>query len=262
MKQIRGSIAVLMLNVILLLSGCSAIEVSPHPKNLLSSEIVSPPSTRTDSDAPYSAWVQLGPSGIAITRAIVLAPSPNESPSCPFIELLWRGVKITEQMSVRAKPYYAPSEGTATSFQALVCEFPIPTGTTFVSVGGTALPLPKPNPQTIVVIGDTGCRITAWMQQACNEPNRWPFATVAAEAAALTPDLVIHVGDYHYRHTPCPSGGQGCEGSPYGYNWASWDADFFRPAAPLLAQAPWVFIRGNHEMCGRASHGRTSCGEA
>ncbi len=34
-----------------------------------------------------------------------------------------------------------------------------------------------------------------------------------------------------------------------------WQADFFRPAAPLLAAAPWLFVRGNHESCGRAGLG-------
>ena len=43
----------------------------------------------------------------------------------------------------------------------------------------------------------------------------------------------------------------GCEGSPHGDNWATWDADFFTPAASLLGAAPWVFMRGNHETCNR-----------
>ncbi|MBV9902959.1 MAG: metallophosphoesterase, partial [Alphaproteobacteria bacterium] len=68
-------------------------------------------------------------------------------------------------------------------------------------------------------------------------------------------DLVIHLGDYHYRETACPAGNAGCAGSPWGYNGAVWDADFFAPAAPLLAAAPWVVIRGNHEDCQRAGAG-------
>lgn len=40
-----------------------------------------------------------------------------------------------------------------------------------------------------------------------------------------------------------------------GYGWDSWKADFFDPAAPLLAAAPWVFLRGNHEECMRAGQG-------
>ena len=43
--------------------------------------------------------------------------------------------------------------------------------------------------------------------------------------------------------------------SPWGYGWDAWDADFFAPAAPLLAAAPWVAARGNHESCTRAGQG-------
>src|SRR5262249_29595616 len=67
--------------------------------------------------------------------------------------------------------------------------------------------------------------------------------------------LVIHVGDYHYRETPCPPSRPGCAGSPHGDNWAVWQKDFFDPAAPLLAAAPWVLVRGNHELCSRGGHG-------
>jgi len=107
----------------------------------------------------------------------------------------------------------------------------------------------------VVVIGDTGCRLKGSYVQACNDPVAWPFATVARLAAARNPDLVIHVGDYHYRETPCPADQPGCAGSPYGDNWAVWQKDFFDPAAPLLAAAPWVLVRGNHELCSRGGHG-------
>ena len=81
------------------------------------------------------------------------------------------------------------------------------------------------------------------------------FPSVAAAAAKLKPDLVMHVGDYLYREEPCPPGNAGCAGSPSGDNWPSWNADFFAPAAPLLAAAPWVILRGNHEDCQRAGLG-------
>src|SRR5262249_10305959 len=48
---------------------------------------------------------------------------------------------------------------------------------------------------------------------------------------------------------------KGCKGSPYGDNWATWKADFFKPAAPLLVAAPWIATRGNHESCKRAGDG-------
>jgi hypothetical protein len=66
---------------------------------------------------------------------------------------------------------------------------------------------------------------------------------------------VIHVGDYHYRESPCPPGQVGCAGSPWGYGWDAWEADFFAPARTLLEAAPWIVVRGNHESCNRAGQG-------
>ena len=85
------------------------------------------------------------------------------------------------------------------------------------------------------MIGDSGCRIKVSdnVFQNCNDAATWPFATVAATAAAAAPDLVIHVGDYHYRENACPPGNVGCAGSPWGYGWDSWEADLFAPAAKL-----------------------------
>ena len=105
------------------------------------------------------------------------------------------------------------------------------------------------------MLGDTGCRIKGATLQACNDPAQWPFPQVAAAAASLKPDLVIHVGDYLYRESACPPGNQGCAGSPWGDNWTTWQADFFTPAQPLLAAAPIVLARGNHEDCKRAGPG-------
>ena len=85
--------------------------------------------------------------------------------------------------------------------------------------------------------------------------SQWPFASVAASAADWDPDLIIHVGDYLYRESPCPADNAGCAGSPYGDTWATWNADFFEPAAPLLDAAPWILVRGNHEDCSREGTG-------
>jgi hypothetical protein len=84
--------------------------------------------------------------------------------------------------------------------------------------------------------------------------GQWPFAAIAAAAARENPDLVIHVGDYHYRESACPQD-QPCANSAWGYGWDAWNADFFVPARPLLQAAPWVVVRGNHEECARAGQG-------
>ncbi len=137
----------------------------------------------------------------------------------------------------------------------LVCSAAIPAGTKHAAVEGNPLPLPPADPQRILVLGDTGCRIKGSYLQACNDPVAWPFAGLAKAAAAMKPDLVLHLGDYLYRESPCPEGNKGCAGSPYGDNWDSWNADFFAPAAPLLAAAPWIIVRGNHEDCNRSGPG-------
>jgi hypothetical protein len=114
---------------------------------------------------------------------------------------------------------------------------------------------PRARPERLVILGDSGCRLKGSFVQNCRDPGGWPFARVAALAAARNPDLVIHVGDYYYRETPCPPGNEGCAGSPYGDRWATWKAELFDPAAALLAAAPWVFARGNHEDCKRGAGG-------
>ena len=79
---------------------------------------------------------------------------------------------------------------------------------------------------------------------------------MAAHAAAVKPDLLIHVGDYLYREDMCPLDSQAkCGGTATGDNWLTWNADFFAPAAKLLASAPWAVSRGNHEDCQRAWRG-------
>ena len=135
-----------------------------------------------------------------------------------------------------------------------ICAIRPPRGATHLSIGDRMLPLPHDAPNRIVIIGDTGCRIQGLDAQSCNDPQSWPFPAVAAQAAREAPDLVIHVGDYYYRENACPLTGR-CGGSPFGDHWPTWRAEFFDPAAPLLARAPMVFVRGNHEECRRGGTG-------
>lgn len=204
-------------------------------------------------------WLQIAPGGHVLARTVTSA-------GCPTIKVDGK----SSTMSARA----AASSSAPPPGQRLVCETDV-TGASKVSIAGTALKMPPKKAKRIVVLGDTGCRIkvagqvdsTADMDhddsttaagkakvQDCN--TDWPFKTVADSAAASQPDLVIHVGDYIYRESPCPSGDKKeCGGSPSGDNWSTWNADFFTPAKKLLAAAPWVFVRGNHEICKRVGKG-------
>jgi hypothetical protein len=187
------------------------------------------------AEAADSAWVQATTSGFE-ARIVTTAAA------CPMLHT----DKGETAMVVRA---------TASANFPLICAAAIPAGASHANIAGTALPLPVAAPQRILVLGDTGCRIKGSALQACNDPVKWPFPQLAAAAAALKPDLVVHVGDYLYRESACPLGNQGCAGSPWGDNWITWQADFYTPAAPLLAAAPIVLARGNHEECERAGPG-------
>ena len=202
-----------------------------------------------------SSWVVLGEQGQAQARAITGAPF------CP--SLTQDGV--TQRMSVRAAAGTMAQRTTASkdadsnpsAFPVLTCEAPLKADVQAASIDGVALPLPKANPQKIIVIGDTGCRMKKADNyfQDCNDNAKWAFQEVIKTAVRFQPDLVIHVGDYHYRENACANGNANCAGSPWGYGWDTWRADFFAPAAPLLAAAPWVMVRGNHESCLRAGQG-------
>ncbi len=201
------------------------------------------------------AYMLLGPDGARIARAV------TSDARCPTMLVDGQA----RSMSVRAPIETVAQRPTASDpalskpsiFAVTTCEGLVSANTLSVSVGGQPLPLPPPVIRRIVVIGDTGCRIKAsdGAFQACKDPKAYPFAQVAASAAAWKPDLVIHVGDYLYRETACPADKAGCADSPWGYGSDAWRADFLDPAAPLMAAAPLALARGNHESCNRAGQG-------
>ena len=228
------------------------------------------------SNQVAAAWVELtGPNGsngltgnVAIARAITeySAPDGGANP-CPTIAIngaapVAMNLRAAGTTSLAVRSVNTPPAKPAL-FPVSSCEYQLPSGATSAVVAGRSLPLPKATPTKIVVLGDTGCRLQNGNgTQSCNDPNPngtdtpYPFAAVAALAAAQNPDLVLHVGDYAYRDNPCPAGqGYNCGGSPWGFGWDTWQADLFAPGAPLLAAAPWIMTRGNHEQCNRAGQG-------
>jgi hypothetical protein len=208
----------------------------------------------TPESALQSAFVILGEDGAPIARAI------TTTQACPVIEIDGKPSPMAVRSPWGAIPLRTGDDGKArpapaASSAVLSCEAALPAGVAKVSVAGQALPLPKAEYRRIVVIGDTGCRLKGKEFQDCNDPVGYPFAHVAASAAAWQPDLVVHVGDFHYREDPCPAARSGCAGSPWGYGWEVWNADFFAPASTLLRAAPWIVARGNHESCVRGGQG-------
>lgn len=209
--------------------------------------VFAPAQTGSNAKPAAVAWTQMvgdahtvpdpSPAGHLVVRAI------TAEKTCP--EATTDGARLA--MEVR--------EPASASFPVTTCQATPPSGAHTIAVGGTALSTTPSRLQRIIVIGDTGCRLKGALTQDCNDVRRWPFPLVAAHAAAKHPDLVIHVGDYYYRESPCPAGDAGCAGSPHGDKWPSWDADFFAPVSPMLTAAPWIFVRGNHEQCGRGADG-------
>jgi hypothetical protein len=192
------------------------------------------------ADMP-GAWVELTADGGLDVRAIT-APGA----ACPKV--------VADGATLPSTPRGQPDQPDG-AYPVQLCVAHATAQVRSLTVDGLAAPVLPPTIKRVVIIGDTGCRLKGQFVQDCNDPAQWPFATVARLAAARHPDLVLHVGDYHYRETPCPAGRPGCAGSPYGDNWAVWQKDFFNPAAPLLAAAPWVLTRGNHELCNRGGRG-------
>ena len=202
-----------------------------------------------------STYVVLGENGTAVARAI------TTDAQCPMIQFDGRSVRMNLRAAPGSEPlrptHSAPADSKPSDFPVRVCEKAIPPDTRQAKIGELSLPLPKHEIDRIVVIGDTGCRLKKSdnAYQACNNPDLYPFAKVAATAASWKPDLVVHVGDYEYRENKCPANNPGCAGSPWGYGWDTWQADFFKPGAALLKAAPWALVRGNHESCSRAGQG-------
>jgi hypothetical protein len=193
--------------------------------------------TSATAQEPVAAWVQHVPGWVQV-RAVV-------SGGCPVVEI--DGTPVA--MRVRSEP--------SELHPSAVCVAEVPQGARGIDLNGVELPVPGGTPQRIAITGDTGCRVSArrgaW--QACRNAALWPFARIAESIAAWQPDLIIHAGDYIYRDAPCPRQNRGCSGTPFGDSQATWKADFLTPAAPMLAAAPMLFARGNHEDCGRAGRG-------
>jgi hypothetical protein len=185
--------------------------------------------------AADSVWVQYAPDGPHV-RAIV-ASGP-----CPALLIGTTATPLAE----RASP--------SPAFPDTVCDLALPPHATGAHVDGVTLPPIPHAPSTIAFFGDTGCRLKGDEVQACNDGTAWPFPAIAKDIAAAHPDLVVHVGDYYYRESPCPSTVD-CANSPHGDLAASWNADYFAPMAPLFAVAPIVNARGNHEDCVRSPLG-------
>jgi len=268
--MVRGPLARRAAGVILLATLAACRSTAP----------VAPPAV--GSTAVHAAYLLLveGPdrSTIPLARAIV-----DAGEACP--ELVGTVPDGEHTLVIATAPRRNPH-----GFEVRVCEAVVPFGSTF-AVSGSKFALPaarRETPRRVVVLGDSGCEPSDQGGCTGTDPAEWPLTAFAAAAAGGSPDLVLHLGDYNYRGTPIhfqgTVGGKPVEGQ-YNYDagdgapasercelaaayysqnasgssdpdvWQNWWLDFFQPAAPLLAAAPWVAARGNHELCSRAGPG-------
>ena len=184
-----------------------------------------------------ASWVQYTVNGVEV-RSVVKGDCPNLTVDGQAVAMLRR-----------AEP--TPKHNDT------VCSAVLEEGVSTVYVNNIELPVPVNSPKKILIIGDTGCRVSSGhgLYQACNNSSEWPFKRLAKSAASFSPDLIIYTGDYIYREAPCPKGNSGCEKTPYGDNLPTWKADWLLPANPLHTIAPMILTRGNHETCSRAGQG-------
>ena len=234
----------------------------------------------------YGSYVILGqtPAGdnVAIARTVI-----QSNLTCPTVSAINNGSgnsTTPQNMITRDNP---------TQFPVMVCESLIGFDQAYqlnFADKAIALAVAKSNPQNIQVFGDTGCKTS---DCALGDPAE-PFKSLADSGAEAKPDLVLHMGDYNYRgtggqialtiknakgeleqapqwtydagdsltasdHCGQQAGGPFYSQSAVNANrpdsWQYWLNDLFMSSGELMAAAPWIVSRGNHELCSRAGPG-------
>ncbi len=230
----------------------------------------------------YGSYVILGqtPTGdnVAIARTVI-----DSNLTCPTVSAVGSS----------ASPVNMITRDNPTQFPVMVCEALIGFDQAYqlnFADKAIALAVAKSNPQNIQVFGDTGCKTA---ECALGQPAN-PFQSLANDGAKAKPDLVLHMGDYNYRgtggqialtmqnskgelaqtpqwtydagdslsasdHCGQQTGGPFYSQSAVNGNrpdsWQYWQNDLFMSSSELMAAAPWIVSRGNHELCSRAGPG-------
>lgn len=242
------------------------------------------PSPQVATAAPTSA-AAAAPAP-ALAAYVLLVESP-EHRAVPFARVIVAAGQPCPELVGAREPIAMSKRGNPHGFTVDVCEAEVPFEQAF-AVGTSSFTIPAAHRvvRRVAVVGDTGCKPKDQSGCTLDDPA-WPFPALATAAAAGKPDLVLHMGDYNYRGTPSSfeqtvggkqvktyyyDAGDGAEpseqcempgpyysqnstGNPDADAWEAWWLDFFQPAAPLLAAAPWVVARGNHELCSHAGPG-------
>ena len=203
-----------------------------------------------------AAPVAQAPSGL-VARAVI----PSGS-TCPDLVVTRAGSPRERAIRMQVRP--TPAR-TSPAFDSItVCSAPVPLSSTTASIAGVPIPASMPTSiDRLAMLADSGCRISSSQVQDCASPDAWPLAKVSASVARAKPDAILINGDFFYREAPCPAASQSLCGSspapvaglPFTDSAYGWIADTLLPMAPMLAAAPLVVTRGNHEACYRGGNG-------
>ena len=236
---------------------------------LAACSVLNPADKTPDVIAAYSLFAPAADGGTLLYARVVV--DGVDSP-CPTLSGSNQSTVISSARGLRPDP---------ANFPITVCEARIAPGISYqVSSSTLELAAASLAPSSVLIYGDSGCN-----PKTCKPGEAAsPFARLAEDGAKAGAELILHMGDYNYRGTsgslrnkptkiyPYDAGDGGYAGPTCGYidspyysqnasdsphpdQWRYWYEDFFLPAKPLLPTAPWVFSRGNHELCSRAGLG-------
>lgn len=262
------------------LAACSN-EIQSTDKELAEEQA---PTAQVDVASPQPAanvyaFSMLAPhdNGGNIIYARVVIDSPNAT--CPTLNGDDNSLLTTSLR--RLNPTATGLQVKPENFPVTVCEAVMREGVSYTnSAVGVSLDKVTLDVKQVQVYGDSGCKI-----DDC--PSGTPsteFKALSDKGATQPVDLILHMGDFNYRgtsahfatlngnkiyaydagDTPNPQPtcsydddyySQNAGDSPKPDEWSYWRDDFFTSATSLLPKAPWVFSRGNHELCSRAGPG-------
>jgi hypothetical protein len=210
-----------------------------------------------------AAYSLAAPTSEAASGLIARAVIPRGA-ACPNIVVSIRSGGATHGDEVVMYGRNLPAT-TAPAFESItVCTARIPPHAVTAQIMGHRIPAHMPSRiRNMAMFGDSGCRIVATEVQDCADLAAWPLASIAESIVEEQPDAVIFNGDFFYREAACPAASQPECGSspppvgglPFNDSAYGWIADVLLPMAPVLAQAPLIVTRGNHEACNRGGNG-------
>jgi len=212
------------------------------------------PAVATTS-SPIAAYSIAAPTSVAASGLVARAVVPAGA-TCPDLVVDGRALRTKARLA-------GPTTGAAFA-PIMACERVMPRGASSASFGGLTIPAAMPaRVRTLVMFGDSGCRIKGTIVQNCASTTDWPLARIARRISATKPDVIAFTGDFLYRESACPATLQDACGAspaplggmPFTDSAYGWMADVLMPMAPMLRTAPIVAVRGNHEACFRGGNG-------